>query len=407
VSNKPRAKKPTTKRGVAARSRDAGGGRLFDDAVVKPPAPQTNPPARSARHKSSTRGSKTDNSITPAEATGGLTAAGSKRASARAGTRDAAVELKPIQRAVRLAERTHRLARRGVFLGTSSWKYPGWLGQIYDPARYDTRGKFSQKRFDQECLVEYARVFPAVGGDFSFYQFPSAEYWDRLFAQTPPGFQFGLKIPEEVTVETFPRQPRYGQRAGQANPHFMDAAALCDHFLARLEPHRAKVGTVMFEFGRMYRGPLSKPEAFVPRLDAMLGQLPRGRFRFSVEIRNANFLASGDAYLACLRTHGVAHVLNSWTHMPAIEEQLLIPGILTAKHVAARFLLRPGRSYQQAVDAFEPYEHIQDPYPEGRAALTELIERCLAEQRMLFAFVNNRFEGNAPQTIEQALARIG
>jgi hypothetical protein len=27
------------------------------------------------------------------------------------------------------------LTKRGVFLGTSSWKYEGWLGQLYTSAR--------------------------------------------------------------------------------------------------------------------------------------------------------------------------------------------------------------------------------------------------------------------------------
>ena len=29
-----------------------------------------------------------------------------------------------------------QLAREGVFIGTSSWKYPGWLGQLYAEDRY-------------------------------------------------------------------------------------------------------------------------------------------------------------------------------------------------------------------------------------------------------------------------------
>ena len=32
------------------------------------------------------------------------------------------------------------LAAAGVFLGTSSWKYPGWLGQLYTRDRYVWRG---------------------------------------------------------------------------------------------------------------------------------------------------------------------------------------------------------------------------------------------------------------------------
>jgi hypothetical protein len=68
-----------------------------------------------------------------------------------------------------LAARLHALASEGVYFGTSSWKYPGWLGSIYKPERYFTRGRFSQKKFESECLAEYAETFPAVCGDFSFY----------------------------------------------------------------------------------------------------------------------------------------------------------------------------------------------------------------------------------------------
>ena len=48
-----------------------------------------------------------------------------------------------------LANRLAALAQRGIYIGTSSWKYEGWLGSIYTPSRYETRGKFSQKKFDE------------------------------------------------------------------------------------------------------------------------------------------------------------------------------------------------------------------------------------------------------------------
>ena len=37
-------------------------------------------------------------------------------------------------------QRAAELAARGVFVGTSSWKYPGWLGLLYSPQRYEYRG---------------------------------------------------------------------------------------------------------------------------------------------------------------------------------------------------------------------------------------------------------------------------
>lgn len=63
-----------------------------------------------------------------------------------------------------LARRLQKLAREGVWIGTSSWKYEGWLDQIYARERYLVRGRFSQKRFQSECLKEYAETFPVVCG---------------------------------------------------------------------------------------------------------------------------------------------------------------------------------------------------------------------------------------------------
>ena len=44
------------------------------------------------------------------------------------------------------------LASQGVQIGTSSWKYQGWLDQIYTPERYHWRGKVANTRFEQNCL---------------------------------------------------------------------------------------------------------------------------------------------------------------------------------------------------------------------------------------------------------------
>ena len=61
------------------------------------------------------------------------------------------------------------LAARNLYLGTSSWKYAGWTGQLYEEQRYLWRGKFSESRFDKHCLGEYFRPLArAVVGDDAF-----------------------------------------------------------------------------------------------------------------------------------------------------------------------------------------------------------------------------------------------
>jgi uncharacterized protein YecE (DUF72 family) len=292
-----------------------------------------------------------------------------------------------------LAERLTALAREDIWIGTSSWKYEGWLGQIYSRDRYLSRGRFSQKRFQAECLAEFAETFPIVCGDFSFYQFPAPEFWAKLFASAPPALRFALKVPEEVTAEVFPRHARYGPRAGLANESYLNAAILQAMFLEPLEPYTSRISVLIFEFGSRS----APPREFVAALDLFLAALPR-TFRYAVEVRNPGYL--GERYFACLKSHGIAHVLNAWTRMPTLTEQLAIPQVFPAEFTVVRALLRQGRPYEQAVEQFQPYDQVREENPEARSALRAVIQRMKEERRAAYVFVNNRLEGNSPSTIQ-------
>lgn len=296
-----------------------------------------------------------------------------------------------------LAARLGRLAAQGIFIGTSSWKYEGWLHQIYTRERYLTRGRFSRTRFEETCIQEYAEVFPVVCGDFSFYQFPSDAYWHKLFTAAPASLQFAFKVPEEITVRQWPVHARYGPRAGSSNESFLNPRIFDAGFTRPLAPYRRRVAVLIFEFGSFPHAAYGSLDAFLKDLDPFLAQLPPG-FRYAVEIRNPEFLAP--EYLTCLRAHGVAHVFNAWSRMPALRAQLDVPGIFTTGFNVCRALLRRGRLYEEAVARFSPYQTIQDENPEARASLKELVGHGLQTRKPTFLFVNNRLEGNAPMTIE-------
>ncbi len=85
--------------------------------------------------------------------------------------------------------------------------------------------------------------------------------------------------------------------------------------------------------------------------------------------------------------------------MPELRHQTAIPDSVTADFLVCRALLRCGRSYEDAVTLFAPYREVQDPNPEARESMRILIGRAREDKRMLFLFVNNRLEGNAPLTI--------
>lgn len=302
-----------------------------------------------------------------------------------------------------LKESLTRLAGKRIYFGTSSWKYEGWLGQIYSYERYLSRGRFSKRHFEQHCLREYAETFPMVCGDFSFYQFPTPAFWKQLFDSAPQQLQFSFKIPEEITVPRFPSHPRYGARAGRKNDSFLDLRLLDESFLRLLAPYQARVPLLIFEFGAAC-GEIFEPMEFAERLHRFLRALPK-TFRYAVEVRDAAFLEE-PSHLRVLKEEGVAHVFNAWTKMPALANQLQQESAFTADFTVVRALLKAGRSYEQAVASFSPYRSIQEPDPGSRQAIRDIIVRCVRRGEPAYIYVNNRLEGNAPMTIHEILADL-
>lgn len=295
-----------------------------------------------------------------------------------------------------LAGKLRALAAQNIYIGGSSWKYEGWLGQVYSRERYLSRGRFSRRVFEAECLREYAETFPTVCGDFAFYQFPSQEFWRNLFARVPATFRFAFKVPEQITCKVFPSHARYGTEAGKQNGAFLDSRMLREMFLRPLLPYCQRTALLIFEFGAFAKRSFAELGEFLDRLDPFLAVLPP-EFRYAVEIRNPEFLEKD--YFACLRGHRVAHVYNAWSRMPELRHQMAIPDSMTADFLVSRALLRHGRVYQDAVGLFAPYTETQDPNPEARESMRILIGRARENRQFLFLFVNNRLEGNAPLTI--------
>jgi len=292
------------------------------------------------------------------------------------------------------AERLRHWAARGIFLGTSSWKYPGWKGIVY------TGAYPSQRAFEQGCLAEYALVFPTVCADFALYDFPDLNVMERMREQTPDQFTVSLKVTDRITVKRYPNLPRHGDHAGKENPDFLNPVLFADQFLGPVSSLGRKCGVIIFEFSAFAPGSGVTLPVFLRQLDAFLGKIPK-TFSYSVEIRNSEFLTPD--YLALLKSHGVAHVLNNWTRMPAIREQVGNDGVLPASFSVIRALLKTGRTYQQAVELFQPYDAVKEVNPEIRSGVAATAIRCVQEGKQLYAYINNRAEGNSPKTIEAIL----
>ncbi|HEU5219201.1 MAG TPA: DUF72 domain-containing protein [Gemmatimonadales bacterium] len=280
---------------------------------------------------------------------------------------------------------------KGVRFGTSSWTYPGWKGLVYQ-RDYPATGASA------EMLAEYARypLFSTVGIDSSFYGPLTQKSLKSYSAALPRGFPCLSKVWDRITVHTFAKA-REKLRAGQPNPDFLNADLFLSDVWGPLQTYfQEHTGPLIFEFQAIARQVEVTPSDFAERLDRFFAKLPRNG-RYAVEIRNPEFLTP--AYFAVLREHDVSHVLSSWTRMPSIGMQLDLPGVITAGFLVVRALLRPGRLYADAVDAFQPYDRIRDPNPELRSDLVRVVETAEQLRIPAYILVNNRAEGSAPRTI--------
>lgn len=288
-----------------------------------------------------------------------------------------------------------------VRFGTSTWTYEGWQGQVY-------LKEYAKTRFARECLGEYCQYlhngepcFRTVGNDSTFYRPPTANQLRHYLNQIPEDFEMCFKVWEEITIPSYAMQPRYGPKAGQPNPHFLDAKLFNDLVLApyreaKFGPH---TGPFLFEFQR--HGMSS--EEFWSRLDTFFGQLPK-EFKYAVEIRNAGLLHP--EYRTVLEKHGVAHVYNHWSYMPPLNEQHRRMEPFTAPFTVLRLLTPLKISYEAAKKRAEPYTKIVGELPDMRRDTVDLVKKAMEEKRRAYVIVNNRSEGNAPLTIQALMASL-
>lgn len=307
--------------------------------------------------------------------------------------------------------RITRVARRifedhGVCLGTSSWRYQGWCGLLYDEERYLWGTHFSKQRFSDHCLEEYAKTFRSVCVDATYYALPRKRFLEGIFSQVPDDFVFSFKVPDEITIRTFPKTDGFGERAGKANDFYLSPGVMEMGFLRRLEPYHARVGTLIFEFSHFHPGEYEQGRDFVEDLDRFFSRLPTG-WRYAVEIRNGNWLHP--EYFSMLSSHDVAHVYNQWTRMPPVLDQMALHPPEANPFVVARFLLTPGRSHERAREQFEPFHQLREIDLGAREALGRLLAYQMGRSEKAspgFLYVGNELEGNALHTISDLLDGI-
>jgi uncharacterized protein YecE (DUF72 family) len=290
----------------------------------------------------------------------------------------------------------------GVAVGTSSWRYEGWCGMLYDEDRYLWGTHFSKKRFSDHCLEEYGGTFPTVCVDSSYYAIPKTSVLEGMKSQVSPEFLFSFKVPDDITIKRFPNASKFGKKAGKENELFLSDGLFKMGFLRQLEKIRDQVGVLIFEFSHFHPSEFEHGREFVDALDVFLGKLPDD-WRYAVEIRNHTWLHPD--YFEMLKRHGVAHVYNHWTRMPPVSEQITVHPLEDNPFVVARYLLTPGRSFQFARDQFEPFHHLREIDRDARESMGRILHHGVfgAGDLPVFLYIGNELEGNALHTIADVL----
>lgn len=286
-----------------------------------------------------------------------------------------------------------------LYLGTSSWSFPGWRGIVYRETR-------TEAALAKDGLREYSRhpLLRTVGIDRGYYApIPAADY-ARYAEQLPDGFRCVVKVWDAITNRRFPRHARWGAKAGTVNPDYLHPLVFAEQVLAPCaESFLPHLAALVLEIPPMPPDDRPEPGQLAEELGAFFTAVPRG-FPYAVEIRDRSLLSR--SYLDVLREHDVVHVVNQWSWMPTVAEQIRVPGILTGPFALARLMLKPGTRYEDRKRDMAPFDRIRDPDLEMRESVIDLWEIANERAMPLFVTINNKAEGSAPLTA-RAIAEIG
>lgn len=292
--------------------------------------------------------------------------------------------------------------------GTSSWSFPGWENLVW-------RGRHDSDELARSGLHAYAQhpLLRTVSIDRSYYGPLRAEEVAAYAAQIDeaeslapslPRFRVVSKVWEEITTAVFPRHPRYGARAGQRNPSFLDASRFVSEVLAPYLPYERHFGPFVFELTPMPKGTFDERD-LAARVASFLSALPPS-LSWAFELRNEEHLTP--RWFDVLRAHRAAHVFTYWTAMPSLRVQLARHGSLASSpFVIARLMLPPFTRYAEKKAEFAPFDRLVTTQPAMHDDVLALLRAALeVSTSAAFILANNKAEGSAPLTVRNLAARV-
>jgi len=235
-------------------------------------------------------------------------------------------------------------------IGTSTWSQKDWVGNFYPP---NTR--------PSNFLLEYAKRFPTVEIDSTFYAIPRASVVESWYEKTPPDFVFSAKIPKIITHEQLLRESSDTLRV----------------FLNTISGLKEKLGALLIQLPPDFAATLESVEV----MKTFLHSLPTSEFRFALEVRHASWLK--EKFFDRLRLTGVALTLTDLPVMTGI--QVRTASFMYVRWLGDRRLLS------------EPFTKLEiDKTADMRAWAKRLRQQ---EGDLLFGYFNNHYAGHSPSSV--------
>ena len=188
-----------------------------------------------------------------------------------------------------------------IFIGTSGWHYPHWVGPFYP-----------KKLPGSDFLSFYTRYFHTVEINNTFYHLPSLEALNAWREETPKDFLFSCKASRFITHMKKLKDPEQS----------------IQKFFQAIQELRPKLGPILFQLPPRWK-------LNVERLDRFLRTLPQ-QHRYAFEFRDESWFHPESYDL--LTRHGASLCLYHLAGRVAPIE-------ITAGFVYIR-LHGPGGSYQ-------------------------------------------------------------
>lgn len=264
-----------------------------------------------------------------------------------------------------------------IFVGTSGYSMRDWVGPFYPPGTTSA-----------EMLGRYARTFPAVEINATYYRLPPASTFASMVRRTPPGFRFVVKLTGTLT---------HGGNVGSSDGprHPVAATEGCRAFLEAVRPleDAGRLDGILLQFPYRFRSSAAN-RARISSLRAALG--PRPLF---AEFRHVSWAV--EPTFAFLRDQEIGFCVVDEPRLPG-----LFPPLVRQTTDVAYFRFH-GRNAERWWDGDNStrYDYLYDDAELREWART--IHDTAARTRQTFVFFNNCHAGSAPRNAEQMQAILG